>query len=328
MEKIIINKNMNSHTDDLKMIFKPISKKYTNFIDITSIEKIIIQFTIKYKLIDNLTFNYNDKEYKIKKKSADEILINCELSNNSFLIQCIPVDMCSEIIIDNIKIFDNNEYYNIYWDKIYIINLKKREDRKNKLIDELINAKIDNYEFIDAIDGNDEIIKNDYKKLKENKNTKIKTSGHYACLLSHIYVIEKAIENNYEQILILEDDIQFVDDFLDRLKEIKLFKYDLVYLGGLIPEYKFLMTNWCKHNSIMCTYSYIINKNIYNDVLSIYKSYLTYADVLLKRYIQKNINYNVYLLNDYVFSNFDDSNTSKKKNKFNKMIYKIQNKLF
>lgn len=328
MEKLIINKNMNLNIDKFKIIFRPISLEHINFINIAGVERLTIQFTITYKLLNRLIFNYDNKKSKIKKHSSNKILINCEISQDRlFIIQCNPVDMCSEIIIDNIIIFDDNKYYNLCWDKIYIINLKRRSDRKNKLINKLENAKINNYEFIDAIDGDDEKIKNNFKKLKKENYTKIKTSGHYACLLSHIYVIEKAIENNYEQILILEDDIQFIDNFLDKIKKIKLFKYDLVYLGGLIPEYKFLMTDWCKHNSIICTYSYIINKNIYNDILSIYKTYLNYADILLKKYIQNNINYNVYLLNDYVFSDFDDSNTSKKKNKFNQMIYKIKNKI-
>lgn len=72
----------------------------------------------------------------------------------------------------------------IHIDKVYIINLKRRSDRKKLIIKELTKVGIKNYEFIEAVDGNDADIKEKYRKLKKNKS-KIKSAGHLGCLLSH-----------------------------------------------------------------------------------------------------------------------------------------------
>ena len=56
---------------------------------------------------------------------------------------------------------------------------------------------------MEAYDGLDKIIKNNFDKLKKQKNIPIVTPGHFACLLSHIKAIKLAIKNNYEYIKIL-----------------------------------------------------------------------------------------------------------------------------
>jgi len=46
----------------------------------------------------------------------------------------------------------NNKYRTLGFDKIYVINLKRRKDRRDKLIKD--NPNID-FTFIEAIDGKD-----------------------------------------------------------------------------------------------------------------------------------------------------------------------------
>lgn len=107
-------------------------------------------------------------------------------------------------------------------DKIFCINLNCRFDRKQRC--EEIFKKYDlRAEFFPAIDG---------KNL--NIKTKIK-SGHVGCCLSHREIYRKFSNSNWNNILILEDDVEFVEDFVDLFdlyyREVPN-DWHLLYFGG------------------------------------------------------------------------------------------------
>jgi glycosyl transferase family 25 len=126
---------------------------------------------------------------------------------------------------------------------IYVINLKKNTERKKYLIEEFKKHKIENYNFIEAINGNDlnsEELKN--KNIISN-NCKL-TRGEIGCSLSHYKIYEEIIKNDAEISLVLEDDVFFVDGFNIKynilMNRIKNINWDIFYLG--INCY----TNCCK----------------------------------------------------------------------------------
>src|SRR6056300_325262 len=92
--------------------------------------------------------------------------------------------------------------------KIFIINLKKDKERRTQIIDQLTRQKINNYEIIDAVNGNEfdenEIKKNTFtNKMGINPwNTKMSPS-QIGCALSHIKIYKKFIKTNYDYALIL-----------------------------------------------------------------------------------------------------------------------------
>lgn len=108
-------------------------------------------------------------------------------------------------------------------DKIYCINLDKREDRWEESKIELDKLNLtDSTTRFSAIDGS----------LIENKTRLL--AGEYGINLTHIKLLEEAIENGYENILIFEDDIQFINDYENinsYLSEVP-YDWDMVYLGG------------------------------------------------------------------------------------------------
>lgn len=123
---------------------------------------------------------------------------------------------------EDIISFTKNKHYSEVWnkglhfysplnylDKILIINLKHREDRKDEMLQELNKFQIekDKIIFIEAV----------YNK----------EDGALGCTASHIKCMEYALNNNLDNVLILEDDYDFC-------KNINLFNIELT---------KFLMSN-------------------------------------------------------------------------------------
>lgn len=86
---------------------------------------------------------------------------------------------------------------NFHSDKKYIINLKKRTDRKQEILSQLGQLGIINWEFFDAIDG--ETVFYD-GKLKR---------GQIGCLYSHLEIIKKAKALKLPHVIIMEDDAIF-----------------------------------------------------------------------------------------------------------------------
>ena len=109
-----------------------------------------------------------------------------------------------------------------YLDKILIINLKHREDRKNEILQELNKFQIekDKIIFIEAV----------YNK----------EDGALGCTASHIKCMEYALNNNLDNVLILEDDYDFC-------KNINLFNIELTKFLASNVNWDVLLLNMSEH---------------------------------------------------------------------------------
>ena len=125
---------------------------------------------------------------------------------------------------------------------IYVINLKRRKDKLIKIMKRLNEIDKDqsiNITIFNAIDGT--II--DSKYLEDNKCSLLKewqdpfkktnmTNGEIGCALSHYSIWEDMISKNYNHTLIVEDDAEFIDDFLNKLSNYEEpVDADLIYFG-------------------------------------------------------------------------------------------------
>ena len=123
--------------------------------------------------------------------------------------------------------------------KIYIINLEHKVNLRKEMEDKLKNINIE-YEFFSAVYGRDL----DDKYYKENNiiidplfrnswtNSSI-TTGEIGCSLSHYFVWKKALDENIEYPIIIEDDAILEENFEIMCKEIidKKPSFDMIYLG-------------------------------------------------------------------------------------------------
>lgn len=118
-------------------------------------------------------------------------------------------------------------------------------------------------ETVSAIDG---------MKLEKTDGVTIRP-GDYGCLLSHVEVIKTAKERQLECILVLEDDVEFIDGFQDRLNKAMSElpdNWDMLWLGGLPRE-----KNEPYSDSLdrmfgsWGTYGYVIRNTMYLTVLRV-----------------------------------------------------------
>ena len=225
----------------------------------------------------------------------------------------------SKIFIYDVETTRIKELYPIEYDKIYVINLKRREDRKNQVLEQLIKHNIKNYEFIDAVDGQSSEIQKLYKKLKEKSYpTEIGAVGHLGCLLSHEKVYKKALKDKIDSFMVLEDDIILKENFLEKIKKIKLPSWDCIYLGAPLEQKKLFLDSWVRHSKFSTTHGMIIKTSIIKYLLETIREYDDYIDVKYSHTLQKDKN--TYLLNDIVLTENESTDTSRKNEKFAYMI--------
>jgi GR25 family glycosyltransferase involved in LPS biosynthesis len=134
-----------------------------------------------------------------------------------------------------------------YFDKIYIINLKRSPERRNNMISQMKKYNITNFIFLPTIDGK----YLDKNKLKENNEWAYPgnklcnntcscggkghnlSAGQISLHINHYNIWQDMVKNNYKKCLILEDDCIFTEYFENLENDIKFIpeNWELLYLG-------------------------------------------------------------------------------------------------
>lgn len=152
-----------------------------------------------------------------------------------------------------------------YFDKTFCINLNRRSDRWDECIIEFNKNELDKIERFEAVDGKD---------LSQKPNGFL-TQSRLALVLTNIKIIEKSIKNNYNSILILEDDVEFtsqvknMDLYFKSLPE----NWDMLYFGGNHNTHvgskppKIINDKVCKLHNTYSTHCVAINKKAFDKVL-------------------------------------------------------------
>jgi GR25 family glycosyltransferase involved in LPS biosynthesis len=180
--------------------------------------------------------------------------------------------------------------------KIFIINLESRPDRKLQILDEMKKQNIseNTYEFFKAIRPTPEEVLEWNPKYCEYNKIYIHpdkfdgyTQGCLGCLKSHVEICRIALERGYENILILEDDTEFVNSIDNLIKYSKKINnsYDMLYLAG-----RYINKNPIKQS--VSNMTHIINSNTISTIKS--NNILTTGSYCIKKpameYLINNIN--------------------------------------
>lgn len=157
-------------------------------------------------------------------------------------------------------------------DKIYCINLNKRKDRWEETQKELKKFNLlDRVCRYPAVDG----------KLIENKTHML--LGEYGLILTHIKLLTEAVTNGYENIIIFEDDIEFINDFqnIDEYIEKTPEDYDILYLGGNhIKEPTKINDRISRVNRTFTTHAMLINKKVFTKLIEELNKFTKQLDVI------------------------------------------------
>jgi len=169
--------------------------------------------------------------------------------------------------------------------------MDSRPDRYELALEEFKKLNID-VERVSGIDG---------KNLSKGKFRG--KDGAYGLLLTHIEILKDAILNNYDNILILEDDVTFIDGFYEKFnKKISQLPddWDLFYIGGnnvfkkgnfklitgdknfipTINNYRTLDHEICKTTWTQCVHALVINSNMFDVLLKEYNKKILPIDII------------------------------------------------
>ncbi len=177
--------------------------------------------------------------------------------------------------MENITKDDSN--INTYFDRIFIINLKKNIERKELMLKKLEKLQITNYEFVTAINGYEQPYYNHYTVFRL-RNQYFENAGTYGLLMSALKILIFSKIKKFKRILILEDDVifhkNFINEFNKKIKDIPQWK--LLYFGTSLHEWRF--TERCKmisnkgimtsSGSIPGAFGVGIDSSIFNELIN------------------------------------------------------------
>ncbi|KAF7669797.1 hypothetical protein LDENG_00124470 [Lucifuga dentata] len=129
------------------------------------------------------------------------------------------------------------------FDKIFLINLKRRSDRRERIMSTLAVLGID-ITLTEAVDGktlnSSQLHAMGIDMLpgyKDPYSGRVLTKGEIGCFLSHYNIWKQVVEKGLQQVLVLEDDVRFEPRFCSRLVAImdnmqrERLEWDLIYVG-------------------------------------------------------------------------------------------------
>lgn len=169
-------------------------------------------------------------------------------------------------------------------DKIYVINLKKRKDRLQHILSELSRINCVNFEIIEAVDGT----------TIENP-TKMKR-GNYGLNLTYLKIYEKC-KNTKSNIMIIEDDCVFCENFLTHMNEYienVPSDWDMIYFGANHNYHLGYNTSkindYCKKiTDSICAHCVILKINVFEELIDHIKMNELENDIILYN-LQKKYN--------------------------------------
>lgn len=140
---------------------------------------------------------------------------------------------------------------------VFYINLESRPDRKHHVENQLKMIGINCAQRFNAI------------KMK---------NGAVGCSMSHLKIIETAKLNNWEHVLIVEDDILFTkpDVFIKQFNKFLSNhnnKFDVVLIAGNnLPPYKKIDDTCVQVTHCQTTTGYLVNSHYYDKLIENYKT--------------------------------------------------------
>ena len=196
-----------------------------------------------------------------------------------------------------------------YVDNVYLINMDKDYHRLTKVTKETekVGIKFERFPGVKVSDLSQNIL----DKYIPEEIQKYGTNGMIGCGLSHLFIWQNAVKNNYRNILVLEDDVHFTDDFTQYLQNICEEipnDYDILYLHGDNPQHDSRFKYIYKPTFPLLTHAMIISNQGLKKLLDIITEIDDHIDWKIARNAKQ---LNIYASNKQIVNQlWDDSNNS------------------
>lgn len=157
-----------------------------------------------------------------------------------------------------------------HFDKVYCINLEERTDRWEQAQIEF--SKIGIQDQVERWPG-----------IKH-------TDGNLGCTLSHKTLIEHCKKEGYNNVLVFEDDVLFVETDTDKLEEAfnelkELDNWDLFYIGCTmstqIKSFSRVTENILRTNFAYTTHAYAANKQVFDHMINAWDSMISRGNTIV-----------------------------------------------
>lgn len=169
--------------------------------------------------------------------------------------------------------------------KIYYINLEHRTDRREHVEEQLSKINFDGpTERIRAANGKnlDNLLipkslftqeaVNSTTRKNEIENTMTMTKGGMGLSISQKWIYEKVLSGEEDYVLIVEDDITFTDDFIEKVTHLinKIGYFDMLWLGYHAKVDKKRDRDIDEPYKIWGLFGYIINKKAAKELIDMF----------------------------------------------------------
>ena len=179
------------------------------------------------------------------------------------------------IYICNIKKYTINNVF----DQVYLINLKK-DKKKFKIMDKKLKKYNIKYKLFPGINGS---------KIKNIKLLRYGTAGAVGIKKTQMNIIKDAIKKKYNRILIMEDDLIFIKDFLKKFNQgyKKIIKkhndWKLLYLGCSFKyDFKKPRKGFVNANNSLGNFSVGVDKSVFKKILKSEKDNRPIDDIFVE----------------------------------------------
>jgi len=141
-------------------------------------------------------------------------------------------------------------------DKVYVINLDRRPDRLEKITKQLNDLGIS------------------FTRLRAIDQEEINSSGIVACAMSHKAVLQDAVLQGHQKILVLEDDALFVNNFKQEFDEAMSQipnDWQMIHLGSTGTRGDMITPKIQKSLYALTSHAILIDRSIYQDLIDLNK---------------------------------------------------------
>jgi len=198
-----MKKNEKIHQHYTPQYYYVVDKEGNNIIkNVLKLENVSVEFN---ELMKRYGYEYSLDQKEVTKRnfgvlhlSYENISLIREIYKKDFEMFGYSMDIVSK---DSMKVLKE---YGI--DKLFYINLDYRVDRMNKMEKRFkkVGLEVERYS---AVNKDHECVKKYSKPLKNMTY----------CTLSHMNLIKRSMNEKYRKVMIFEDDVMMIDDFMCRL---------------------------------------------------------------------------------------------------------------